>query len=182
MQRFSVVGSTGSGKTTVASAIGDTLGAPVLELDAIHWGPNWTPTDRDTIREQVQEFLPGYAWVVDGNYRGMAQDLVWAAADTVVWLDLPFRTNATQLIRRTFRRAVRRERLWAGNRESLRKALFSRDSILRWLIKTHRKNRRRYLHDMSTGAYPHLQWIRLRSHREIDTWLESLTEASPPSL
>ena len=80
MQRFSVIGSTGSGKTTAASAIGNTLGIPVLELDAIHWGPNWTPIDRATIREQVQEFLPGHAWVVDGNYRGMAQDLVWAAA------------------------------------------------------------------------------------------------------
>jgi len=174
MQRCSVVGSTGSGKTTVAFAIGDTLGIPVLELDSVHWGPNWTPAERDTIRKEVREFIPGDAWVVDGNYRSLAQDLVWDAADTVVWLDLPFRTAAAQLLRRTWIRAIHRERLWAGNRESLRKALLSRDSILWWLAKTHGKNRSRYLHDMSTGAYPHLQWIRLCSRREVDAWLESL--------
>ena len=174
MQRFSVVGSTGSGKTRTAYRIGDAMGIPVLELDSIHWGPNWTPTHRDTIRVQVEEFTPGDAWVVDGNYRAMAQDLVWDAADTVVWLDLPFRTNAAQLLRRTLSRVAHRERLWSGNRESLYKALLSRDSILWWLIKTHRKNRRRYLHDMSTGACPDLQWIRLCSRREVDAWLESL--------
>jgi len=104
----------------------------------------------------------------------MAQDLVWDAADTIVWLDLLFRIAAAQLLRRTLSRVVHRERLWAGNRESLYKALLSRDLILWWLIKTHRKNRRRYLHDMSTGASPHLQWIRLCSRRETDTWLKSL--------
>lgn len=174
MQRLSVVGSTGSGKTRTAGRIGDALGIPVLELDSIHWGPNWTSTDRDTIRERVREFISADVWVVDGNYRGMAQDLVWDAADTIVWLDLPFRIAAAQLLRRTLSRVVHRERLWAGNRESLYKALLSPDSILWWLIKTHRKNRSRYLHDMGTGAYPHVQWIRLCSRREIDTWLESL--------
>ena len=174
MQRFSVVGSTGSGKTRTAGRIGDALGIPVLELDSIHWGPDWTPTDRETIRVQVGEFVPGDAWVVDGNYRSLAQDLVWDAADAIVWLDLPFRTAAAQLLKRTLSRATRREPLWSGNRESLRKALLSRDSILWWLVKTHRKNRSRYLHDMSSGAYRHLQWIRLCSRREVDTWLESL--------
>ena len=121
-------------------------------MDAIYWGPDWTPADRDDVRARVAEVVAGEAWVIDGNYRGMSQDLVWEAADTIVWLDLPFRSNAWQLVRRTYRRAVRRERLWNGNRETLRKALFSKDSILRWLVKTHGSVRDRYAADMAAGS------------------------------
>jgi len=174
VQRISVVGATGSGKTTVAAAIGERLGLPMVELDAIHWGPDWTPIDRAVIRKQIGEVLETDEWVIDGNYRGLVQDLVWAAADTVVWLDLPFRTNSSQLVSRTVRRISGRERLWNDNRESWRTAVFSRDSILWWLIKTHRKVRKRYAHDLVSGEMEHAGWVRLRSRSEVDGWLSSL--------
>jgi len=175
MRCVSVVGSTGSGKTTVAAVIGEALGIPVVELDAIHWGPDWTPVDRDEIRRQVSEIVAAGAWVIDGNYRGMAQDLVWAAADTIVWLDLPFRSNASQLIRRTSQRITGRESLWNDNRESWRTTIFSRDSILLWLAKTHRKNRKRYLQDMTSAGRSQPVWVRLRSRRGVEAWLAGLS-------
>ncbi|MCJ7726126.1 MAG: hypothetical protein MUP76_07045 [Acidimicrobiia bacterium] len=174
MQRISVVGPTGSGKTTVAARIGEALGIPVVELDAIHWGPGWTPVDRDHMRAEVAAMIAGDRWVVDGNYRSMVQDLVWAAADTVVWLDLPFRSNARQLLGRTRRRVAGREALWNGNRESLRAAVFSRDSLLWWLVKTYRKTRDRHARDMASGEYPHLTWVRLRSRTQAEAWLAGL--------
>lgn len=173
MRRISVVGATGSGKTTVATAIGDRLGLPVIEMDALFWGPDWTQADRDGLRAQVAGIVDGEGWVIDGNYRGMSQDLVWEAADTIVWLDLPFLSNAWQLLRRTWRRAIRRERLWNGNRETLRKAVFSKDSILRWLIETHGSIRDRYGSDMASGR-DDLTWVRLRNRREVDAWLAAL--------
>ena len=39
--RTSVVGSSGSGKSTVARRLADILGVPYVELDAIHWRPGW---------------------------------------------------------------------------------------------------------------------------------------------
>jgi hypothetical protein len=57
--------------------------------------------------------------VVDGNYRAVVPDLVWARADTVVWLDLPRRTVLRRVTWRSLRRVVRREELWNGNRETL---------------------------------------------------------------
>ena len=65
--------------------------------------------------------VAGEGWVIDGNY-GKTRDLVWASADTVVWLDYRFPRVFTRLLQRTFRRTLRREILWHGNRERLRTA------------------------------------------------------------
>ncbi len=48
MQRISVIGTSGSGKTTVARRIAESLGFPHVELDALHWEPGWkeAPIDR----------------------------------------------------------------------------------------------------------------------------------------
>ena len=40
MQRVSVIGVTGSGKTTLAAALAAKLQVPYIELDALHWEPN----------------------------------------------------------------------------------------------------------------------------------------------
>ena len=79
------------------------LGIPYIELDALHWEPNWTEAPDEVMRERVRSAISGEAWVVDGNYSAI-RDLVWARADTVVWLDLPLPTILARYARRTIRR------------------------------------------------------------------------------
>ena len=45
MQRLVVVGTSGSGKTTVAGQLALILGVPHIELDSLHWEPDWTEAD-----------------------------------------------------------------------------------------------------------------------------------------
>lgn len=45
MNRVSVVGSSGSGKTTVVRAFAERLDLPYLELDSVFHRPGWTPKD-----------------------------------------------------------------------------------------------------------------------------------------
>jgi len=45
VRRVSVVGVSGSGKTTVARALAARLGVPHVELDAIYHQPGWTGLD-----------------------------------------------------------------------------------------------------------------------------------------
>jgi hypothetical protein len=47
--------------------------------------------------------------MIDGNYGSRVQDLVWARADTVVWLDLPRRVVVTRVARRTVGRVILRK-------------------------------------------------------------------------
>jgi len=66
--RVSVVGSTGSGKTTFARELARILGVPHVELDALNWGPNWTMVDEGLFRGRVDAATSADGWVVDGNY------------------------------------------------------------------------------------------------------------------
>jgi adenylate kinase family enzyme len=166
--KIAVVGTSGSGKTTVARRLAEHHGVSQVELDALHWGPNWSEPSVEDFRARVEQALASSGWVVDGSYHGKLGDSVLDRADFVVWLDLPFRTVAARIWVRTLRRIRRREELWAGNRETWRDAFFSRDSLFIWIVTTHRSRRRRYLERL--GRY---EFVRLRSQPEIEAWLES---------
>ena len=125
MDRVVVVGSSGSGKTTVARGLAERLGVHCVELDALHHKPNWTEATADELREAVARELEGRErWVVDGNYYGKLGDFVLRQADTLVWLDLPLRTCLARLSTRTTRRIRTSEKLWNGNRETWRGAFW----------------------------------------------------------
>jgi adenylate kinase family enzyme len=170
--RFVVVGTTGTGKSTVAAALAETRGVPHVELDALHWEPEWVEAEDDVFRARVRDALTAATrgWVVDGNYLEKVEDVVWPAADTIVWLDLPFRIVITRLSRRTGRRLRTREELWSGNRERP-SSLVTRDSIILWAMRTHRSNRVRFGGRRRDPAYAHLEFVRLRTRDAVEGFL-----------
>ncbi len=172
-QRISIVGTTGSGKTTLARQVAQRLQIPHIELDALHWEPNWTSVSDDRLRKRVAEALSGDRWVIDGNY-GQVRDLVWQRADTVVFLDYPFGVVLQRLWRRTLRRSLRQEHLWNGNRETFLKSFLSRDSILLWMLRTYWQNRRKYPALVQQPAYTHLTMVHLRSPSLTQAWLSQI--------
>ena len=177
VQRVSVVGNSGSGKSRLAGRIAAILGVSHIELDAIHHLAGWEAIDPGEFLARVEALTATERWVVDGNYRQVVVDgPVWHRADTVVWLDLPRRTVMVQVMHRTLRRIVRREELWNGNREPLRN-LFAWDpnkSIIRWSWTQHAKYRARFGAAMTSPMLDHVHFIRLRSHDEAERWLAHL--------
>jgi len=172
MRRVNVVGTSSSGKSTLARALAERLGVPCIELDALHWEPNWTEAADDVMRERVRSAIGGEAWVVDGNYSAV-RDLVWARADTVVWLDLPLLTILARYAARTVRRISARQELWSGNREQIRN-LLGRDSLLWWILGTYRRRRREY--PVLLAAHQQITAIRLRSPRDATAWLAGVAQ------
>jgi len=172
MQRISVIGTSGSGKTTVARRAAEALGVPHVELDALHWEPGWEEAPLEVFRARVIDAIRGDRWVVDGNY-SKVRDIVWGGADTVLWLDYPFHTLFMRLLLRTLRRIILRERLWNDNRESLRMML-SRDSILLWAINSYPRRKAEFPELMSDPEHAHVQFLRHRSPRETEEWLRTL--------
>ena len=177
MRRINVVGTSCSGKTTLARDLARRLDLPHIEFDALFWGSDWTPVPKATFRSRLQAALAADSWVADGGYASV-RDITWSRADTIVWLDYPMRTVLARWAHRTVSRIRTREEFWpgTGNRESIRNAL-RRDGLLWWILSTHWRRRR----SMTAAGRERadLRWIRLRSPADADRWLASVQSASP---
>jgi len=175
--RVSVIGCSGSGKTTVAREVALRRGLPYLELDAVYHQPGWEPRDDDSFRREVVSFIDGGEWVVDGNYVGLGiADLVWPRADTVVWVDPPKSVVMSRVVRRTLRRVVTREELWNGNREPWTN-LYSRDpyeNIIVWAWTRYAAVRERYEAMLVDGTWAHLDVVRLRTRGDVRRFVRSI--------
>ena len=178
MRKVSVVGTSGVGKSTFAAALAGGLGCPFLELDSVYHQAGWAPLDTDLFRARVAAVAAGERWVIDGNY-SKVRDVVWARADTVVWLDLPRRVVMRRLAWRTLRRVAGRAELWNGNRERWRN-LFTWDrqeSVISWGWHTFGSNRARYAAAAADPANGHLLFVRLTSARAVRRFLREAGSA-----
>jgi adenylate kinase family enzyme len=149
------------------------MGVPHIELDEIHHQPDWEPLPREEFQRVVAAAAAAGGWVMDGNY-GTVRPLVWARADTVVWLDLPKRTVMRQLTWRTLRRVAGHKELWNGNRETWGNFLSwnPEQSVISWAWHKHAEDRARYAAAASDPANAHLRFVRLRSRGEVSRFLD----------
>jgi len=177
MHRISVVGNSGSGKSTVSRAVSDRLSLPYLELDSVHHQPGWTFRPDDEMREIVAGFVAGDGWVVDGNYTSNGvSEIVWSRADTLVWLDLSRLLVTGRVIKRSLGRVITREELWSGNRERWGNLVDRRpeENVILWSWTRHRHYREKYGAMSENATWDHLEVIRLRSRRKVVGFLDGL--------
>jgi adenylate kinase family enzyme len=101
MQRILLIGCSGGGKSTLARALGATLGIPVIHLDVLFWKPGWVESSYEEFRPRVE--AAAERWIIDGNF-SRTFDIRMPRADTIVWIDQPrwlclwraFRRSLTQ--------------------------------------------------------------------------------------
>ncbi len=132
-RRIAIYG--GGGKTSLADAIARKLGIRNVSLDSIQHGPKWLQTPEDEFARIVESRLDESTdgWVTDGNYSHI-RPMILAKADTAIVIQLWFGALFWRILLRSVRRAITREPLWNGNRESLRMTFLSRNSILLEII------------------------------------------------
>ena len=175
-RKIVVKGTSAAGKSTIAADLARRLALPCIELDALHHGPNWSEPTAEVFQARVRQAMAANpaGWVVDGNYDSKLGEMVVAAADTIVWLDLPFGLKLRRLWYRTRHRIRDDVELWNGNQETWRGVFLARDSLFIWMVRTHLRHRRAW--PARFGNDPRL--VRLRSEAEIRRWLDEYTPMS----
>lgn len=136
-----ILGNPGSGKSYLAEEMSKILSMPLIELDEIFWGPNWTKLDISNVHDLVKQKIEFCPHIIEGQYPEM-KDLLPSYSNTIIYIDLPLRVLFWRLLKRSIRRALYREELCGGNRETFRKLLFSKHSMIYYIFQIFDENRR----------------------------------------
>ena len=172
-QRIHIVGTAGSGKTSLGREIAARLGITHVELDALHWEPGWTKPTIEEFRNKVRQALSGPAWVAEGNYSEV-RPVVWERVELVVWLDYSLGVCIWRVLVRTLRRIFSQTELWHGNRETIAQAFFSPNSLFLYVLTTHRRRRQRYADLFAQPENGHFRVVRLKKTGELEGFIDSL--------
>lgn len=172
-KRIQVIGSSCAGKTTMARNLAEILNIPHIELDSLHWEPNWKEAETEVFKSRVAQAIAAEEWVVDGQYTAKIGSLVNDKTNIIIWLDLSLPMILTRFFIRTFRRSWKKEVLWNGCQETLRNSIFKRNSLLMWILNTYRARRAKY--GSMWANPPHgVTIIRLQNGRQVNNFLKSL--------
>ena len=174
--KINVVGTSGSGKSTLCKKLSAALDIPYIEIDRLFWKPNWIESNDEEFFSKLEQSLDQDSWVLDGNYTRTIP-IKWKHVDMIIWIDFSYTRTLLQALKRALIRASTKQELWpdTGNRETFKK-LFSRQSIVLWTIKTYAKNKKKYQAMMADARYSRIKFVRVRSPKEADSLIESLSK------
>ena len=174
MQRVAVVGVPGSGKSTLARTIGQRCALPVIHLDAHFFDPGWKPKPDEEWRAIYEALIGGEAWVMDGAF-AMAEAL--DRAETIIVLDLSRWRGLVGAVKRNLQQRRRPPDDFApGCRERFDKQFFQ---LLRFIWR-YDDDGRSELETALDRRRPDQQIVRLKSRREVASYLASLNEMIGP--
>jgi adenylate kinase family enzyme len=169
-----VVGTSGSGKSTLARVLSQKMGIPDIELDALFWKENWTQTEPEEFRQKISKAISeSSGFVIHGNYNKV-KDLTWGNADIVIWLDYSRAVVIWRVFKRSILRALKRELLWSGNRETLRKTFFSKESIILWAWNTYDLRKRQYQEYINLPEHKNIKVLRFETPQETQKFVDSI--------
>lgn len=102
MDRIAIIGCGGSGKTYLANQLATTLNLPLTHLDSVYYDADWNPLPQDEFAALQRALVDKPRWLLEGNYAGTLPVRL-AAADVVIFLDLPAITCLTGILQRRWR-------------------------------------------------------------------------------
>lgn len=100
MKKVAVFGKPGSGKSTLCKALASATGMPLYQLDSIEYNKDGERVGRPVFDEAHERILSSESWIIDGLGPLNAFNQRLEAADTLIYVDLPYRASYWFVIKR----------------------------------------------------------------------------------
>lgn len=115
MKRVAVFGNAGGGKSTLARRLAELTRLPLYPLDMIQFKAGGGAVPREEYLKLHAELLRRDEWIIDGFGCKKSAWERFAAADTLVYIDLPLSTHHWWVTKRLLQSVYKKPEGWPDN-------------------------------------------------------------------
>lgn len=169
INRIAIIGSPGSGKTTLASEIENIYNLPVLNLDSLYQLPNWVMRDPKERDKEILEEAQKDKWIIDGTFIDTLEERV-KRADKVIFLDYPTRTSLKGIFGRLIKNYGKEKPDMPGCKEKF-------DLSFIFYVATYNLKRRKYIVEI-LERYPEKDIMIFKKQKDLNNWLKEMKEST----
>ncbi|WP_445477343.1 AAA family ATPase [Lysinibacillus irui] len=108
-QRIHIIGSVGSGKTTLARELSNTYQIPYYELDNVVWIRKKSGDSMRTEQERMaylQSIVQTESWIIEGIHQEEWVIQSFQQADCIIFLDTPYKIRIFRIIKRFVKQKI----------------------------------------------------------------------------
>ena len=86
ISKISIIGGSGTGKTTLSENLSKDLEIPVYHIDGIHHLENWKIRDKNERDKIILDIVKKDKWIIDGTYHSTLRERL-EKSDLIIYLD-----------------------------------------------------------------------------------------------
>ncbi len=125
MKKIAVFGKPGSGKSTLSKNLASATNIRLHALDSILYSKNGDLVDRKTYDEEHENILSSESWIIDGFGPIGSFDKRLDAADTLIYIELPYVISYWLVTKRLLKGLVVKPEGWPDGSSVLKGSLES---------------------------------------------------------
>ena len=139
IHKISIIGGSGTGKTTLSENLSKNLNIPVYHIDGIHHLKDWKIRDKQERDRIILDLVKKDKWIIDGTYHSTLQKRL-EKSDLIIYLDYSTCAQVKGALGRFIKNHGKEKPEIPGCKEQMSFKFFM--FVLKW-----RKNKRKFIID-----------------------------------
>ena len=159
--KISIIGGSGTGKTTLSESLSKDLNMPVYHIDGIHHLKNWEIRKKEETDKIIHDIIKKDKWIIDGTYTKTLEDRV-KVSDLIIYLDYSTIAQVKGAMGRFIKNHGKEKPEIPGCKEQMNFKFFM--LVVKW-----RKNKRQFIIDTLENIDKN-KVIIFKNRRKLNKW------------